>query len=197
MGYTVHGILQVRILEWIAFPFSRGSSQPRDQTQVSRIAGRFFTNWAIKEDNVSINYISGNNNVSINYVFLKIHWYHLLGSEWHKNKNKAKWRAETGLWAPLGHLTSLHPHLLVNGLWCQASLLSPPSPTQSPPIPVTAVQDPAPLHLHCRWQGDKEYSRVGLASHFPDSPESHHHMHTEHPLLIPCVFFPPGPGTWD
>ena len=43
MDYTVHGILQARILEWVAFPFSRGSSQPRDQTQVSRIAGRFLT----------------------------------------------------------------------------------------------------------------------------------------------------------
>ena len=46
MDYTVHGILQVRILEWVAFPFSRGFSQPRDWTQVSHIAGRFFTNWA-------------------------------------------------------------------------------------------------------------------------------------------------------
>jgi len=44
MDYTVRGILQARILEWIAFPFSRGSSQPRDQTQVSRIADGFFTN---------------------------------------------------------------------------------------------------------------------------------------------------------
>ena len=43
VDYTVHGILQARILEWVAFPFSRGSSQPRDQTQVSRIAGGFFT----------------------------------------------------------------------------------------------------------------------------------------------------------
>ena len=43
MDYTVHGILQVRILEQVAFPFSRGSSQPRDQTQVSCIAGGFFT----------------------------------------------------------------------------------------------------------------------------------------------------------
>ena len=41
--YTVHGILQARILEWVAVPFSRGSSQPRDRTQVSRITGRFFT----------------------------------------------------------------------------------------------------------------------------------------------------------
>jgi len=38
MDYTIHGLLQARILEWVAIPFSRGSSQPRDQTQVSRIA---------------------------------------------------------------------------------------------------------------------------------------------------------------
>ena len=43
MDYTVNGIIQVRILEWAAFPFSRGSSQPRDQTQASHIAGGFFT----------------------------------------------------------------------------------------------------------------------------------------------------------
>ena len=43
MNYTVHGILLARMLEWVAFPFSRGSSQPRDQTQVSHIAGGFFT----------------------------------------------------------------------------------------------------------------------------------------------------------
>ena len=45
----VHGILQARILEWVAFPFSRGSSQPRDRTQVSHIAGGFFTSWATRE----------------------------------------------------------------------------------------------------------------------------------------------------
>ena len=49
MDYTVHGILQARILEWVAFPFSRGSSQPRDQTQVSCIEGIFFTSWATRE----------------------------------------------------------------------------------------------------------------------------------------------------
>ena len=43
MDYTVHGILQARILEWVAFLFSRGSSQSRDQTQVSHIEGGFFT----------------------------------------------------------------------------------------------------------------------------------------------------------
>ena len=46
---VVHGILQARILGWVAFPFSRGSSQPRDQTQVSHIADRFFTSWATRE----------------------------------------------------------------------------------------------------------------------------------------------------
>ena len=46
---TVHGILQARILEWVAVPFSRGSSQPRDRMQVSCIAGKFFTSWATRE----------------------------------------------------------------------------------------------------------------------------------------------------
>ena len=49
MGYTVHGVLQARILDWVAFPFSRGFSQPRDQIQVSHIAGGFFTSWATRE----------------------------------------------------------------------------------------------------------------------------------------------------
>ena len=43
MDYTVHGILQARILEWVAFALSRGSSQPKDRTQVSHIAGEFIT----------------------------------------------------------------------------------------------------------------------------------------------------------
>ena len=50
MNYTVHGILQARILEWLTILFSRGSSQPWDQTQVSHIAGRFFTSWDTRED---------------------------------------------------------------------------------------------------------------------------------------------------
>ena len=46
---SVHGILQARILEWVAISFSRGSSWPRDWTQVSCIAGRWFTSWAMRE----------------------------------------------------------------------------------------------------------------------------------------------------
>ena len=49
LGSSVHGILQARILEWVAISFSRGSSQPRDQTLVSWIAGRFFTIWTTRE----------------------------------------------------------------------------------------------------------------------------------------------------
>ena len=48
-GSSVHGILQARILEWVAISFSRGSSQPRDQTWVSCIAGRCFILWATRE----------------------------------------------------------------------------------------------------------------------------------------------------
>ena len=48
-GSSIHGILQARILEWVAIFFSRGSSWPRDRTRVSCIAGRCFTLWATKE----------------------------------------------------------------------------------------------------------------------------------------------------
>ena len=49
MDYTANGILQARILQWVAFPFSRGSSQPRDLSQVCLSTGRFFTIWATRE----------------------------------------------------------------------------------------------------------------------------------------------------
>ena len=65
MDYTVHGILQARILEWVAVPFSKGSSQPRDWTQVSHIIDRFFTSWVILCD---IKY----------WVLNKIFWIYLI-----------------------------------------------------------------------------------------------------------------------
>ena len=49
MDHTVRGILQARIPEWVAYPFSRESSQPRSHTGVSCIAGGFFTSWATRE----------------------------------------------------------------------------------------------------------------------------------------------------
>jgi len=48
-GSSVHGILWARILEWVAYPLSRGSSQPRSQTGISWITAGFFTSWATRE----------------------------------------------------------------------------------------------------------------------------------------------------
>ena len=58
-GYSVHGILQAGIVERVAMPFSRGSSWPRDQTQVSHIAGRLFTIWASRGAPVCISVSEG------------------------------------------------------------------------------------------------------------------------------------------
>ena len=60
MDYTIHGILQARILEWVAVLFSRVSSKFRDQTQVSHIAGRFFTSEATREARIEEPIESGN-----------------------------------------------------------------------------------------------------------------------------------------
>ena len=49
-GSSAHEILQARILEWVAIPFSKTSFQARDQTQVFYTEGRFFTIWATRED---------------------------------------------------------------------------------------------------------------------------------------------------
>ena len=54
-GSSVYGILQARVLEWVAIPFSRGSSQPKEGTWVSHIGGRFFTVWAIGEASLYAN----------------------------------------------------------------------------------------------------------------------------------------------
>ena len=55
LGSSVFGILQARILEWVAISFSRESCQPRDQSQVSWIAGRLFTIWATRGSPIPIN----------------------------------------------------------------------------------------------------------------------------------------------
>ena len=77
-GSSVHGILQVRVLEWVAISFSRGSSRPRNWTQVSGIAGRCFTIWATSEAHLSLS------------VLLKSR-----GKKW--NKKALQWNPED-LW---------------------------------------------------------------------------------------------------
>ena len=70
---VVHEVLQASILEWIPFPFSRGSSEPRDRTQVSCIAGGFFTSWTSREAHFLETF---NQNWVLNFVksFLCIYW---------------------------------------------------------------------------------------------------------------------------
>ena len=72
-GSSVHGLLQARTLEWVAIPFSRGSSPPRDRTRVSCIAGRFFTVWVTREAHQR--YLSTIN--GCNFIVERLSRYHL------------------------------------------------------------------------------------------------------------------------
>ena len=72
-GFFVHGIFQARVLEWVAISFSRGSSWPRNRTQVSCIAGRRFTLWATREAHVTIVYLSKLGN-KLFWILQLFHW---------------------------------------------------------------------------------------------------------------------------
>ena len=65
------GIFQARVLEWVTIPFFGGSSQPRDQTQFSCIAGGFFTNWATRE-------VPRKYQGSMEIIVGMVGWYHRL-----------------------------------------------------------------------------------------------------------------------
>ena len=135
MDYTVHGILQARIPEWVAFPFFSGSSQPRDRTQVSHI-GRFFTSWATRE--------AAPNSESWDK---EIPWIILVGTALSKGLFKRKAResvlggnrtteAETGVMLPedcrMGHRTrSADSHWNLEKPWKWISPLDPPKGTSS------------------------------------------------------------------
>ena len=65
-GSSAHGIFQARRLDWVAISFSRGSSQPRDQTRVSSIADSFLTNWATGEETDRVYTFQQKNSSSLN-----------------------------------------------------------------------------------------------------------------------------------
>ena len=117
---SVHGILQARILEWVAISFSRGSSQPRNRTQVSFIAGRFFTNWAMREVNshnhsqLSIHKMQGRDMIRLSNVIenLSINMWKL------RNSSKLSWP----------HRWSFHWHALLAIFYCPSF----DAPTKSP-----------------------------------------------------------------
>ena len=73
-GSSVHGIIQARILEWIAVPFSRGSSWPRDWIHVFCIAGRFLTIWATKKLHLKIHKQINKPNFFIFYIHICLCW---------------------------------------------------------------------------------------------------------------------------
>ena len=91
MDYRVQGILQAKILEWVAVPFSKGSSQPRGRTQVSCIAGRFFTSWATREAQECSNYCTIALISNDRKIMLKI-----LQARWEGNRQEGQWSPNGG-----------------------------------------------------------------------------------------------------
>ena len=84
IDYTVHGIFQVRRLEWVAFPFSRGSSQRRNRTRVSCIVGRFFTSWITKEASTP------ETNIILSFGYITVKIWISKNNHHHHNKNNNK-----------------------------------------------------------------------------------------------------------
>ena len=85
-GSSVHGIFQVRVLEWVSISFSRRSSKPRDWTQVSHIAGRCFTIWATRE-------VHKESQTYKTSIHLGVSWWEIL-----KTCNDESFMSRTGLW---------------------------------------------------------------------------------------------------
>ena len=72
-GFSIRGIFQARVPEWVAISFSRESSQPRDQTQVSRIAGRHVTLWVTREALTGLEYtLNQYDLISLDYIYLHL-----------------------------------------------------------------------------------------------------------------------------
>ena len=102
-GSSVHGILQARILEWVAVSFSRGSSQPRDRTQVSRIAGGFFTSWATRDTILQIKFKSGSSEGPTRRPTWGI-WRHILhGCGCYHASSNGDWK-DSGPWEPIPNI---------------------------------------------------------------------------------------------
>ena len=111
MDYTVHGILQARIVEWVAVPFSRGSSQHKNRTQASPLVGGFFTSWATvkvlcayREHEAGWRKCSSGPWVWLSYQWSRLQWW-MLGS------------AVLSLWALFGQLPTVFLAQLTTTIW--------------------------------------------------------------------------------
>ena len=89
-GSSVHGILEARTLEWVAIPFSRGSSSSRGRTWVSCIAGRFFTVWATREASILFKY-PFHEFINKNHTEPKVTTFSLFPCENFMNRNLLGW----------------------------------------------------------------------------------------------------------
>ena len=90
-GSSVHGILQARMLEWVAISFSRGSSRPRDQTQVSHIAGRRFNLWTTRK---ALDYIKLRHFTEKYIQKILEHWLCIIVKNWLERYNRLIWFLE-------------------------------------------------------------------------------------------------------
>ena len=102
-GSSVHGILQARILEWVAMPFSRVSSQPRDQTQVSHIADIFVTIWATRGNPEALRQGSASSSHGPILCSLQVKnvFYIVNGGRKYQKKNNISWCMKN-MWNSLG-----------------------------------------------------------------------------------------------
>ena len=95
-GSSVHGILQARIPEWVAIPFSRGSSWPRDQTWFSCTAGKLFTIWALREDPKMTTQPSSYTPMYIPQIIKNWYSKEYMGTFVHSSKIHESYRVEAG-----------------------------------------------------------------------------------------------------
>ena len=115
-GSSVHGILQAKILEWVAIPFSRGSSQPRDWNWVSCSVGRFFTIWSTKDYLfVSLGGTLLPNAFVVHVLCARI-YFSLQGSMWLKHGQSVLWiYLTTVIGSRLYHVTLIGPIKVILG----------------------------------------------------------------------------------
>ena len=121
-GSSVHGILQAKTLEWVAIPFSRGSSRPRDQIQVFHIAGRFFTVWASREAWSIMGHKSPRGGSFNLWLCVKLSWEMSIKRHWKATYNREKWESLTTWSSPWRRL--YHSLTVSQGLcMCSAGLI--------------------------------------------------------------------------
>ena len=139
-GFSIHGILQERILEWIAIPFSRESSWPRDWTQVFCIASRFFAVWATREAQSVKSWTSKPNLYDISFSYwVTLHHSSIVFSSVHQFSrsvvsNSVRPHESQHARPPCPSPTPrVHPNSCASSWWCHPAISSSVIPFSSCP----------------------------------------------------------------